>query len=59
MTIGPICWNYHPRERGAETQRLAHAARHEAPDFSMRMIGPAIGRVGPNHSSAGAVWLGD
>jgi hypothetical protein len=25
----------------------------------MRMIGPAIGRVGPNHSSAGAVRLGD
>ena len=41
------------------TNALAHAARHEAPDFSIRMIGPAIGRVGPNHSSAGAVRLGD
>ena len=25
----------------------------------MLMIGPAIGRVGPNHSSAGAVRFGD
>jgi hypothetical protein len=25
----------------------------------MWMIGPVIGRVGPNHSSAGAVRLGD
>jgi hypothetical protein len=38
---------------------LAHAARHKAPDFSIRMIGPAFGRLGPNHSSARAVWLGE
>jgi hypothetical protein len=46
-------------ERGPEPAPLAHAAGHEAPNFSTRMIGPAIGRVGPNHSSAVAVRLCD
>jgi hypothetical protein len=45
--------------RGPEPAPLAHAAGHEAPNFSAGMIGPAIGRVGPNHSSAVAVRLGD
>jgi hypothetical protein len=54
--ICPACLG---KDAGPKPRALAHAARHEAPDFSMRMIGPAIGRVGPNHSSAGAVRLGD
>src|ERR1700676_1189980 len=47
------------KSAGPKPRALAHAARHEAPDFSIRMIGPAFGREGPNHSSAGAVRLGD
>jgi len=47
------------KSAGPKPRALAHAARHETPDFSIRMIGPAFGRVGPNHSSACTVWLVD
>ena len=43
----------------SKPRALAHAAGHEAPNFSTRRIGPAKCRVGPNHSSACSVWLGD
>jgi hypothetical protein len=58
--VGRLSWRPLVFEARTEAPRaLTHAAGHEAPNFRTRRIGPANGHVGPNHSSASAVWLGD
>ena len=47
------------KDAGPKPRALAHAAGHEAPNFSTQRIGPVKGHVGPNHSSPRTVWLGD